>query len=442
MNPGDRAPRIASWIAVVAGLAVLAWCVQQGVAHRNPDNDFSTFYKAAAALRSGENIYAVGQNHYNYPPLLAVLVLPLSALSFGAASIVWSCLMAALLALTAWLAADTMAERLGLRRDPFLTCAAASIGVLLLSEAFKREFEWGNSNVLSVLGVVLGLRWLDRRPALAGLVLGLAFCGKYASAPMLPYLLLRGRWRAAGSMVLGIAAGLFAPALVIGWDLNATYLGTAFGGVARSVGLPVQRASEMWPLSWEFSLSLPSAAARWADRLGQGPLVILAIVVAAGVACLAIALLSYRATGTPMFRRTCGPLDQPSVAGPGPSEPAVTAVEWAGLSVILVAFGPQTLQRHLNLLLPMTVLAAWLLLGALPQARRWRVGLAMVLLIGLAVMPPTGGGLRSAVYTWREVGGMAVAVLASYLVLLHEVLRTVTLTSPSSLRSQSSPKAP
>src|SRR5688572_18060127 len=52
--------------------------------------DFQVYYQAAKALARGENIYTAGISPpYVYPPLLALLVYPLSTLPITPATILW-----------------------------------------------------------------------------------------------------------------------------------------------------------------------------------------------------------------------------------------------------------------------------------------------------------------------------------------------------------------
>lgn len=414
--------RLTPRVAVVGALitvAIVAWCVVHGIQRHHDDSDFAAFYRAALAVRQGNDIYAVGSNKYNYPPLLAVLLTPLTHVSLQNAAALWSVGTGCLLLATLWLSARTAVERTRHRQAPdappdggswaATLTASAALGLLPLAEAFKRELEWGNCNVLAIAGIALALRRLDRRPFSAGLCLGLVFCLKYASAPMLPYLLARGRFRAAGGMVAGMAAGLLTPAAVLGWDANARYLGAAFAGVASWFGVASSHPVGVWPLSWEFSLSVPSAAARWRERLGApAAFVPIATGCVAALWCAAAALV-YRTSRTPLFSRRLGPAE----SGRG----GLVMLEWAGLMVALVAFGPQTLQRHLNLLLPLTIFAAATALTSPTRSVRWTVAGVVVLALG-AAMTPAGGAMKPIAAWWRDVGGMAASVLVSYILIL------------------------
>src|SRR5690348_1728351 len=52
--------------------------------------DFHVYYTAAHVLEQGQDIYTAGISPpYVYPPLLAILTLPLAALPVNAATIIW-----------------------------------------------------------------------------------------------------------------------------------------------------------------------------------------------------------------------------------------------------------------------------------------------------------------------------------------------------------------
>lgn len=402
-----------------------------GMRAHHAESDFSVFHRAAVAVRTGEDLYAIGANKYNYPPLLAVVLSPLSRVPLDHAAKAWSAALGVLLLAVPWLTARVVLDRLALHaatppdhpggppwqrlvatlRTPAppdgTTCVSlAVLGSLPLLESFKRELEWGNSNLLSILGIVLALRWLDRRPVASGVCLGLVFCLKYASAPMLVYLVMRGRGRPLLGAALGIASGLLGPSLVLGWDRNAQYLQTAFGGVAAWFGVAPGRAAGLWPLAWEYSLSIPSAAARWQAHLGLESWALVAGVGVIAAFWLVACAVPYIRTAAPLLRRRARDHGAARLAG-------LMTLEWGTLTAALVAFSPQTLQRHLNLLLPLTVLAAAMLLLRPAGTRVWLVIAGLCVLIAGATMPPTGGVLRDAVHWWRDVGAMGVCVLSA-----------------------------
>jgi hypothetical protein len=170
----DSAPQ--HRILIIAGWAALAVMLVLGVieAAKGKAGDFQCFYDAAKAARLGQDLYGAGTGGYIYPPLLAWALQPLSLLPPKAAAIVWVVAMALLIPLAAVLASDEFADRLGLSGSPLVCRAAAGFGILLVFDKLLRELKEGNCNLLIIVALVLALRWLPRRPWLAGLAIGLA----------------------------------------------------------------------------------------------------------------------------------------------------------------------------------------------------------------------------------------------------------------------------
>ena len=130
--------------------------------------DFKHFYEASQELSAGADIYAGDSQHYIYPPLLALLLRPLSLIPLSAAAGTWLFLNGGLFAAAAWLAARAAASRL----DCFtgdLVAKAAILGSLLLLIEIHSDLHLGQSDGLVLFALVLALNCLDERPITAGL---------------------------------------------------------------------------------------------------------------------------------------------------------------------------------------------------------------------------------------------------------------------------------
>ncbi|HUS15495.1 MAG TPA: hypothetical protein VM536_10830, partial [Chloroflexia bacterium] len=96
-NEQGAAPeRHVPWAALGAGVAgiigYVAWAAARGIVTIGSRGgvDFFVYYQAAAVLRRGEDIYQAGISPpYVYPPLLAVLALPLLGGPIAEALIIW-----------------------------------------------------------------------------------------------------------------------------------------------------------------------------------------------------------------------------------------------------------------------------------------------------------------------------------------------------------------
>jgi hypothetical protein len=205
------------------------------VRHDAAVTDFRLFYVAAQVGRDSRwsNIYDPGRLHaasvvfgpadalitpaYTYlnPPLLALLVAPLTAFQLPAAFYIWTAVnIAAFVA--AWLLA---APGTGLGRVALLL-----ISLALWPTIFSIE---RGQPVLAVYALAIGCWWMAgrRREIEAGFLLALAFALKPQDVALLPaVLLLCGFGRAAAWWLLATAALWAAFALLIGPTGMGTYL--------------------------------------------------------------------------------------------------------------------------------------------------------------------------------------------------------------------------
>jgi alpha-1,2-mannosyltransferase len=229
--------------------------------------DFSAYWLAARHLLDGQPIYTAaqlagtyapqGQFLYLYPPLVAVLAIPLAWLSpasYGPAAGLWALGGVAV----------TVAVVLGIARLERLAPTRGG-AILLLAGAFAfpplvGELVLGNVHVL-LLGL-LALAWWGVRmggkpgDALAGLAIGAAALIKLFPALLLLWLVLTGRWRAAGWAVLGAAAltVLTLPITGVGPWLD-------YPTVLLNLGAPADATDALAPAVW-LGLLVPPLIAR------------------------------------------------------------------------------------------------------------------------------------------------------------------------------------
>ena len=222
LNPWERRGVILLLLALV-GFGVLVE-VRSAFLERRM-GDLGCYLRAAWALRAGENLYDVVDDnrwHYNYPPLYAVLMMPLAdppreadaagyvpyAVSAGvcyALNVLWLVLgvhwLASALESTAPCAATTRRWWL-LRTLPIFVCLTT------IGHTLNR----GQTNVLLLMlvcGLIAGL--ITGRRFRAGLFLAGAICLKVFPA----FLLLVPLWRRDARCLAGCIVGLFCGLLVI-----------------------------------------------------------------------------------------------------------------------------------------------------------------------------------------------------------------------------------
>jgi hypothetical protein len=333
--------------SMVACVGVLAWLISRGLKVGTHGHiDFLDFYWAAQAFPRGD-IYAVGDPGYIYPPLLAFLMQPLTLLGATAAATLWVFVNAILAALLCWLGVDTARRAMGIAWPRERTIIASCASLLLLADGFRNELEWGNCNLVILAPVLLAIRWLATRPAVAGVLLALAAALKYLPILFLVWLLARRQWRAAAAMVAALVTLLLVPALEVGWDRNAEFLGSSVRGVATmlapdaAVGSDAPRANIL-PLDAPYSVSIPSGMSRIV-RDGSLPAWVLpAGVLGVAALCVVACGVVYRAHGVGLFWRAA---------------PAwLIMAEGVGVVTAMIAFSPQTQKRHFNMLIG---LVAW-----------------------------------------------------------------------------------
>ena len=228
--------------------------------------------------------------------------------------------------------------------------AVAAAALLLGIGEFKTELATSQTDTLVLLGFVLALVWLDRRPLLCGLALGFSCNIKYQTLIALPYLIITRRWKAAAATAISSVAFALLPALLVGFGRSRISQGSVRGPWAfrkrkharrRRNGLanldPKRFSHER---NWTRARSL---------RLEPQPRVSVCPLVA--LACLALAWMLYRTRGISMFQAGYSIL-------PGADRfEGLVAIEWTGLMVVWLVFGPEVSRRHMYVLLLMHMIA-------------------------------------------------------------------------------------
>ena len=358
--------------------------------------DFQHFYYAADAVRHGRDPYAAWTHGYIYPPLIASVAQPLAALGYDRAAAVMLAVNVAVTLVAVTLAAIDFLRRFDApRRDAAAVGAIVLIGLLMDVDKVKGEWQMWQTDVWMLLIFVLALRWLDRRPALAGIALGFGANIKYLPLLLLPYLLVRRRWTAAASLAISAVAFALLPAVSTGWAANGReWAAAARGLTGMAGGGGVGERAEVHGVADSLSCSVTSALARGTGSATSG------FALAAAVAAAVFAGTAW------VYRRHRVPLLGPS--DPTPAGRAVAAVEWPVLLAVLLAFSPQTNTRHLFDGLLLTTAAAVLLVAPAPGVSRWPLAAGCVALVLGFSLPPghrTVEGYWSPTIAWLRLGG-------------------------------------
>jgi Glycosyltransferase family 87 len=254
-----------------------------------------TLWEPARALLEGSSIYPEPTraaielgNPAVYPPFVVMLVAPLGLLPVDAASVGWGVLLAVGVALSLWL--------LRVRDWRCYTVAVASAPVL-------DGVLWGNLSILMLVPVALAWRYRERA-SIVGLAVGAAVAAKLFVWPLIIWLLLTKRFRAAawaaGSAVvlvlgawatIGFEGFLDYPALLR--ELQNVYAqrSLSLATVAGGFGAPVQVAATFAALAGFALLGLAASLATRPD----GDRRAFSVVVVASVVATPIVWLHYLA---------------------------------------------------------------------------------------------------------------------------------------------------
>ncbi|MFO0858324.1 MAG: glycosyltransferase family 87 protein [Phycisphaerales bacterium] len=419
------------------GAAAVIWMVIRGWDKTTYDHaDFYDFYWGAHAARHGTDMYQAGDGGYIYPPLLGVLMIPLTFLSPQPAMKLWIVLCALLLVWCVWKCVKVACEAFDYKTTRLGEWTLSAMTLLVLADSFRGEFEWANSNIVMLCGIVLGLAWLRKRPALAGAAIAFACAIKYLPIAFLPYFLVRRQWRAAAGMVTGLAACAMLPALWLGWEKNASYLATALRGMAVMSGATTtaEPAANVLSITRNYSLSITSGIARMLgpDRSFSS----LAMWTAAALAlAVMVAWTLYRTKGVGFFTphvhiaELKSANQSPEVS---PREKTQTAfnmlwfAEYCAVLAAALAFAPQTQKRHFNLLVPL-IAGLVVIVAKLPGKARI-ICITALLAFAAGVTPmPNIPGLRTFIDdVWKWGGGPGWLVIAVSFALVWIALSRTT----------------
>ena len=218
------------WILGSDGLPVSGdfnafWAAGNVAVHGNAASAYDWNALAAALERLYPRSYADRYDFF-YPPLFFLMLAPLGLLPYLGAAALW---------IGATLAAYLAAARAILPKRAAIAIALAAPGVLWTISV-------GQNGLLSAALIGGALATLDRRPLLAGVLIGL-LAYKPQFGVLIPFLLIAGgRWRtfaAAGATVilLGLLAGL-----LFGWNTYSAYL----DGFAQSGDLLLDAGAIGW----------------------------------------------------------------------------------------------------------------------------------------------------------------------------------------------------
>ncbi len=391
------------------------------------ERDYIHFYKAGEAARTGADIYLSGLGGYIYPPLISVLMLPLSAIDYHWSAVLWTIVNTGIMVAASWLLAREVCQRFGAgaawAHDTVLAWVIAGAGTLAVFDKARAVIQNGQTDTVTLILIAAGFRCERHRPFLCGFWLGLACAVKYHALIFLIYFMTRGRVRECAGMLTGMIVGACAGVPVWGWRTNTDYLRRAAGGMIDMFHIRTDYGPgvAVHSLDWLQSVSVTSGLARMIGHHEHAWLFAASCGGVAGAAFLVGWWMVTRA-GFSLFQGRWGGAERGSDDAP---RAMLVGVEWAGLIAATVVFSPQSVARHFYLMAFPAVIVAPAMFFPRAGAPRWPVVAAWGLMFLSMILPPPVPRWSHAVFQWRFVAGMGWCALVYYFAVLWVTLRWI-----------------
>ncbi len=377
--------------------------------------DFHYFYHAARAMWNGSDIYAAANGHYIYPPFLAFVLQPLALMPEHMAAIIWIVLSGVFVFAAALIAASEAARcwlRTGAENDPSIPWLIAAIATLLIADKIHASFILGQTDCLMLLGFACTLSWMQRKPLLAGAIVGATASIKYLSLIFVPYFLIKKNFRAAFGSIVAFSFFMALPAMQIGFARAARYTAIEFRGLGRMMGIiEAPKTAKILKVGMDRSVSITSSMFRVTRSNGLPDLLAATLLLCVFVAVIAAIVFMCRRNGVSIFRPEKSDLLATN---------AVTSLEGTVLIFFALAFSPKTTARHMALLLLINTVAIAVFL--VQDARTSRVLLIIAAALQVAVLSLS----FRAIVAWRAVGGASWCALGLVLAIVWSGSRAIS----------------
>ena len=385
--------------------------------------DFYHFYEGSRALIEGKNLYLSGRGGYIYPPFFAFILMPIAYLPYQSACVVWLFINYLLIFLILNLSLKFLAKIYHLPYNKWQFIGIGSLAVLLLYEPIKREILLAQCDTLVLMGVIISLYYLNSKPWLAGIILGVVANIKYQTLLFFPLLLVRNRWRSGIGLIFGVFIGAILPALKVGWRQNLQYLQSALNGIFQirnsTLGLESPDIAAHVPkITWGSSISITSGLARiFFDSGWSGSLFMMIMIAIVGL-FFGLLWWMWHRKGIPFFWRSANYYQNPN------NELSIFNIEVNALLIAILIFSPQTTSRHLFLMLYISIFAATMLMLS-QQVKSRRPLLIGILICQLGFIMPNFTPL------WKYIGGTSWMILIFLLFITWASLEYIDLNGVS-----------
>ena len=242
-------------LAAIVVLIIAISCSKQ-LRREGARGDVEVYVHAARLVLNDENIYKTplerGKLYYVYLPLIAVLMIPFTALPMEAITFLW-CIFNIIL--VGWIFLTFYEIVAG---HSFFTLPIRSrwiigfFSIIMCSRSILYHLDLAQANLLAVSVAVLGLKMLNRRKQIsAGICIAISAVLKFITFPLSILFLARRDTRILTGIAVGSVIGLLIPALLVGFSQNLLYIDYWVREVVLSHDVS---QSYHWSIKFNFSL--------------------------------------------------------------------------------------------------------------------------------------------------------------------------------------------
>lgn len=263
-------------------LGVAACVVASAVALRalrSPAIDLGVFRAGGAAVLRGLPVYdgpVTAGLDFTYPPLAAIVFIPLALLPFPVAQALLTCVNLAALGFAVWLSRRALPDR------AFAGLAPLAMGLLFWTEPVRTTVYLGQVNLILLVVVLWDLSSGDHRRG-TGIGVGIAAGIKLTPLIFVAYLLVTRRFRAMGTAVATFVATVLLGFVVLPRDAARYWLTGMFADASRiypTVASPHNQSlhgmlarlgvpDPVWLLLAVVMAAVTLSLAAWASRRGD-----------------------------------------------------------------------------------------------------------------------------------------------------------------------------
>ncbi len=187
------------WIGfVLVGLVFLLFMLAEMWNSRFWLSDFEVYYKAAARILQGQNLYRIKADDFyifKYSPVSAVFFIPFALLPFGIAKVAYWLLYSFIMLACIYLALRLVSRFRPIEKPSRVNNLVILTGLILMVH-FLRELHLGQVTFILLLLYLLACRYLlAGKPGMVGLLISVSLFIKPFGLIFLPYLLYKRKWK-------------------------------------------------------------------------------------------------------------------------------------------------------------------------------------------------------------------------------------------------------